>query len=383
MSVENKENPMNYTGSALVSDCAPTLVSSDTVGEFTIFVDGDQLYDDMLNAIRHARRSIWLESYIFAADEIGSRFITAMAEKATQGLDVKLHIDAAGSFLELNDLMKRYLVESGVKLKYFHRWHWRQPWRYNKRNHRKLLVIDNEVAFLGGFNIHRESTREFFGTRHWRDTHVRLKGKLPEDAAQLFDQCWRGRLHETYFHCRASSAVFTNSNKHCRQALHCLLKSLIADSKTTLYICTPYYVPDRKIQRNLVTIANRGVDVRLLVPAKGDVRLTRWAAQAAYASLLSAGVRVFEYQPRMLHAKTMVSDDDWSLVGTANMDYRSFFVNYEINLISRNRSLAVQLRQQFEQDLVESIEIHQVAWGNRRIYRYGLESVGWLMRRWL
>lgn len=374
---------MNRRDTKYMASCFPSLRPSDDTTEFSLFFEGDELYEAMLKSIENAEYTVWLEAYIFAKDEIGTRFINAMIDQARRGLDVRLHIDAAGSFGQLSQPMKLFLRNNGVKLAYFHRWSWRKPWRYNQRNHRKLLVVDNKVAFLGGFNIHRDSSLECVGEQRWRDTHVQIQGEIAKDAAWLFELQWHGRLHKTPFQCRANDALITNTNRHCRKALHCLLQHFFESAETSLYITTPYYVPDYKTQRALITAALRGVDTRLLVPSKSDVTITRWAAQASYAGLLASGVRIFEYQPRMLHAKTIVADNEWSTVGTANMDYRSFFLNYEINLVSRNHYLALALSDQFQRDEQEAVEVHQNVWLDRHWHEPFFEVVGWLMRRWL
>ena len=146
---------------------------------------------------------------------------------------------------------------------------------------------------------------------------------------------------------------------------------------------TPYFVPDHRTQHRLIEAAHRDVEVRLLVPAKSDVPLARWAARASYAALLHAGVRIFEYRPRMLHAKTAVVDGSWATIGTANLDYRSFFLNYELNLVSRNLDLCRRLQAQFDEDLAQSRQITAVSWPQRPSTERLLEAVGWMARRWL
>jgi cardiolipin synthase len=148
-------------------------------------------------------------------------------------------------------------------------------------------------------------------------------------------------------------------------------------------VTTPYFVPDHRTQNGLVQAARRGADVRLLLPGKGDVPITRWAARAAYRKLLSAGIRLFEYQPRVLHAKTAVVDGAVATLGTANLDYRSLFVNYELNLFSANRALCAALEEQFLVDLTEAMEVTVPGWSRRRWSGMVAESVGWLARRWL
>ena len=361
--------------------CIPQLVVGHD--DFKLYIEGDELYVDMLAAIAAAQKSVDMESYIFAADEVGWRFAEALAAKGAEGVVVRLHIDAAGSLHWGSRQLERFLRLHNVQVHRFHRWSWRKPWRYNRRNHRKLLVVDKREAYLGGFNIHRESSREFAGEARWRDTHVRMRGHLARQASFLFDRFWAGDRRWVLRVVNASSVLVPNHNSHCRRSFYCLYTHVFESAQQTLYLTTPYFVPDNRTQRALKRAAERGVDVRLLVPAKSDVPITQWAAQAAYASLLASGVQIFEYLPRMLHAKTVVIDGSWGSLGTANLDYRSFFLNYELNLVSRDRELCEELQQQFLTDLAEAKQIVATRWAQRRWYRRVLELVGWMARRWL
>jgi cardiolipin synthase len=245
-------------------------------------------------------------------------------------------------------------------------------------------VVDGKTAFLGGFNIHRESSRAFYGEPRWRDTHVRLGGSLARHAADCFAAFWRRDLHwEPQESDSSGSVLMPNQTRACLRRLRCIYGTQFADAKSSIQISTPYFVPDHRTQHGLIEAAQRGVKVSLLVPGKSDVPITRWAARAAYARLLAAGVKVYEYLPRMFHAKTTVIDGTWATIGTANMDYRSLFLNYELNLITRDEQLCRQLQAQFEQDLTESAEISRQLWAERKWKEYLFETIGWLSRRWL
>ncbi|HHH35572.1 MAG TPA: cardiolipin synthase B [Gammaproteobacteria bacterium] len=350
---------------------------------FRLYTEGDELYADMLRSIAGARQRIRMESYIFAPDELGWRFARALARRGEEGLQVRVLMDAAGSLFWRAPELARYLRAHGVKVRWFHRWSWRRPLRYNRRDHRKLLAIDEDHFYLGGFNIHRENSLELYGEQRWRDTHVRLEGELTRHANRLFDRFWKGRKRWMPPRRRRANVLLTNHSGRCRHALQCLYMEIFHRARSRIYVTTPYFVPDHRTQHTLMEAARRGVDVRLLVPRKSDVTLTRWAAQAAYAGLLREGVRIFEYQPRILHAKTAVADGDWATLGTANLDYRSFFLNYELNLVSRDPGLCRGLEAQFLRDLEASVEIMPVEWAQRHWGRHLLEMIGWLARRWL
>ena len=365
----------------LVPACVPPLQAGHR--SFTLFFEGDGLYEAMLADIAAARACIRMESYIFAADEIGWRFARALAERAAAGVEVRLHLDAAGFLLWGNHKLKTWLREQGIQLRLFHRWRWRDPLRYNRRNHRKLLVVDEAAVYVGGFNIHRENSRAVFGEERWRDTHVRLGEVEAGAAARLFDDFWNGLRRQSFPRQGAVNVLVANVNRTCQQALRCLYSDSFRAARRSIYLTTPYFVPDHRSQRELRAAARRGVDVRLLVPRKSDHRLMQWAARAAYAKLLDAGVGIYEYLPRMLHAKTAVVDGGWATVGTANLDYRSLFMNHEINLVSRDPLLCQRLEAQFLADLEEAERITGRQWARRPWSQHVVEVIGWLARRWL
>lgn len=352
--------------------------------EHELFVEGDDLYDAMIGSITAASQRVDLETYIYAADEVGWRIAEALAERARAGVHVRVLVDAAGSLFSFSRALERHLRQRGVVVQRFHRWSWHRPLRFYRRNHRKLLAIDGREAYVGGFNIHRESSRAAYGPACWRDTHVRLRGALAAEAAALFDAFWAGD-HSGAAHATPGTgdALVPNHSRICRHQVHCLYLRLLRSAERRLYLTTPYFVPDHRTQNELVEAARRNVDVRLLLPGKSDVRITHWAARAAYQKLLAGGVRVFEYQPRVLHAKTAVIDGDVATVGTANLDYRSLFVNYELNLFSANEPLCAALEAQFLEDLAEAEEVTARSWSLRPWTRLITESVGWAARRWL
>jgi len=351
---------------------------------FELFTEGDTLYDAMLASIAEAREHVLLESYIFAADEVGRRFADCLIEAARRGVIVRLHLDAAGSLFWHANRLSKQLRGSDVKLRWFHRWDWRHPWRYNRRNHRKLLVVDGNCAYIGGFNIHRESSLRCYGQQRWRDIHIRVRGSLAREAMQLFGYFWMGRKRRAVADPLGSGdMLLSNYSRGARRLLNGSFASMLSHARRSIFITTPYFVPQRRIQRQIADAAARGVDVRVLVPLKSDVRLAQWAARAAYAPMLACGVRIFEYQPRLLHAKTIVVDASHATVGTANFDYRSFFLNYELNLFTRNPYLCHELDKVYREDLVHSEEILGERWSRRPWTHKLLELIGWMARRWL
>ncbi len=348
------------------------------------FVDGDALYAAMVEDIAAARSRVRMESYIYAADEVGQAIAAALMERARAGCLVQLRVDALGSFDTLDADFASALIDGGVQLEWCRRWNWRRPFEIHRRNHRKLLIVDQNCCYLGGFNVHREASRRAYGDDCWRDTHVRLSGDLVAHAIQAFDEYPRAGHRRQWRQLRGRHGYLVpNRGIKRRFLLHRWLKRRFGKARTRIWLTTPYFVPPASIQRALVSAATRGIDVRVLVPRRSDVRLAQWASRAAYARLLAGNVRIFEYLPRMLHAKTAVIDDHWSMVGTANLDYRSLFINDELVLWSDHPALNQDLADDFEHDLAQAEEITRQRWSRRFGLNWIAELIGWLARRWL
>ena len=348
----------------------------------TLFTEGDALYDEMLADLALARVSIRFETYIFVDDEIGEQFITNLGKAARSGVATVLRLDAAGSWSGLRRSSAAELAGSGVTLGWSRGWSWRHPGSFNLRNHRKLLIIDDRVAYLGGFNINRNSSRRVVGEARWRDTHVRITGPLVRDAIAVFDRYLAsGRWSQL----RSTRGFYLLPNRtaRCRHRLLCAFNEQFSSARERVWLTTPYFVPDWHSQNRLCAAARRGVDVRLLVPGKNDVAIAQWASRAAYTRMLASGVRIFEYQPRVLHAKTALVDHSWATVGTANFDYRSFFMNDELNLLAEDRSFNAELAAQFELDLASAREVTEESWNHRHWYAPFAEAIGWWARHWL
>lgn len=353
------------------------------IDSYQIFHEGDTLFSAMRDAIQNAKQMILMESYIFA-EEIGWEFARILAKKVQQGVTVKLVIDAAGVFFYNMKALLEFLKTQGVETHIFHRWTWLNPMRFNVRNHRKLLIIDDHLVFLGGFNCHNAPSLRLMGNKRWRDTHICITGKLIEDAKNCFYEAWHGyaALHQSY-----TSDLIVNLAPGKSQLIPRHLRKIYSElwpkALKYIYLTTPYFVPDRKTQCALMQAAKNGVEVKIIVPAKSNHHVTRWAARAAYANLLRSGVRLFEYTPRMLHAKTFVMDDTWASIGSANMDYRSFFLNYEINLFTRHQAICHIIKEQFANDLKSSTEVHAGKWPARHWSEKVTELIGWFCRRWV
>ncbi len=351
------------------------------IEQFTVFTEGDELYDDMLASIRLAKTSIVLESYIFEPDVIGVRFIDALIERASSGIKIRLHLDCFGSSSLLLSTEVERMATAGIELKWFNPWRWYKPHRFIRRNHRKLMVIDSRSVWLGGFNIHKENSLREFGKDRWLDTQIRIDGPLAEHAQVYFDRLWQGRRDwSPSFDMHTGSILVSNHNLLQRHQLRRMLAMKFYNARKQILLCTPYFMPDRFIQRQMVKAAKRGMDVRLLLPYITDSVLTQWVARATYSSLMASGIRVYEYKPRFLHAKMMIIDDDWCTVGSANLDFRSFFINFEINLVSTRSELVNRLQDIFIEDLELCREIDPDRWAHRRGLWWFYQAAGWVLR---
>tara|TARA_R110002110_G_scaffold167482_1_gene368468 strand:- start:12658 stop:13665 length:1008 start_codon:yes stop_codon:yes gene_type:complete len=303
----------------------------------------------MCRLIDNAKTEILLESYIFSLDQVGNKIVKILNKKAAQGLTVKLNLDAVGSHYYQCGRHWKSILHENVSLRWFHRWNWRRPWQFNVRNHRKLLVIDRSIAFIGGFNIHRESSRQYFGEKRWRDTHMKLQSDAVALLAQYFSDIWLIK-HQIYYDSNKEFLFIPNLSRKCRYLLRCQLSQLINNARTSIQVTTPYFVPDEYLIKDLINASQRGVEVSLLVPHCGDHPLINSMAWAYYSRLTQSGIRIFAYLPRMLHAKTTVVDSHIVIIGSANMDYRSLFVNYELVCLFASRKVAEELSENFRRD---------------------------------
>ncbi len=332
-----------------------------------IFDDGRAAFPALEAAIAAATDHVHVEYYIFRADATGRRLLALLTERARAGVEVRLLVDGLGS-IALSDRDLAALREAGGRDAVFLPVSLvRRPLAFNFRNHRKIVVVDGRVAFTGGLNV----GDEYSGRRRyaWRDTHMRIEGPSVASLGEVFAEDWNFATGEEltaprYFPQPRRSGdvvaqVIDSGPDQPQQSIHRILFSAITLAERRCWLTTPYFVPDPAILVALQCAALRGVDVRILLPSKGDLPLVQLAGRSFYEELLAAGCRIWEYQPVMLHAKTMTIDGCWGTVGSANMDIRSFRLNFEVNLVAYGRSFATRLEQIFETDLSRSTEIQR------------------------
>jgi cardiolipin synthase len=322
-----------------------------------IFTSAQETYDDILRSIDTATHHIHLEYYIFRPDETGKCFVERLAEKARAGVEVRLLLDAIGAWRTTRRFLKP-LIEAGGKVETFlPAIPLRRHWHINCRNHRKIVIVDGETAYTGSQNIGDEYRGRRRDLAPWHDTHLRLDGPAARELQEIFVEDW-------YFACeeeltgaaylrrpasRGRSLVQIVPSGPDQQAgvLSHIFFSAISLARNTIRIATPYFVPDPGLILALQHAAYRGLRVEIVIPTKTDSLVALWAGRSFYQELVRAGVCVWEYDHGMLHSKTVSIDDRWTMVSSANMDIRSFLLNFEVTASIFDQAIAGRVGQDF------------------------------------
>jgi cardiolipin synthase A/B len=354
-------------------------------GEATLLQNGDAFYPAMLTAIREAKDSINFETYIFEPDEIGRQFIDAFKERAQAGIEVRLLVDGFGA-MKLKRRYRDELSQAGVKVKRFRPLGVRNLVRVYRREHRRATVIDGKVGFTGGAAISKKWKGNVTNRHEWRDSMTRVTGPLVAGIQSAFAENWVYCTGEVLAGPRffppldrgpglcAISVVSSPSDS--LQTIRLLFWLSFTNARRRLWICNSYFIPDRRLRDAVVERARRGVDVRVLVPGNHtDAVPVQAAGQSYYEELLKAGVRIFEFEPSMMHAKTVVIDGVWSIVGSANMDERSMELNEENLLGISHRDFARSVEEGLLADYGRSREVRLEDWRKRSILRRGFERM--------
>ena len=348
-------------------------------GAVTTYTFGQDLYDDMLAAIEGAQRRILFETYIWKGDEVGERFKRALSEAAGRGVEVYAIYDSFAN-LVVDPRFKRF----GPRLRvlaypvYTAGWRFFDLRRYG-RDHRKILVVDDEVGFVGGYNIGTAYATE------WRDTHVRITGPGVWDLGRAFADFWnlhrrprhgpRPLLLEAAADWEPRIRVHRNVPRLWMFPIRGMYLEAISRASTRIWMTHAYFIPDDDFAAALCDAAGRGVDVRLLVPRTSNHVVADWLSRGFYGELLAAGVRIFRYQGAMVHAKTATVDGRWSTIGTANVDRLSMTGNYEVNVEVIDPGLAAEMERIFECDLTNTEELTATEWQARGVHKRFTEAV--------
>ena len=370
--------------------------------QVTLLLDGGAAYPAMLEAIVQATASIELETYLWASDENGHRFLDALCIKAQEGVRIRVVIDGAGSWGFSGDDVRR-LAAAGVQLSIFHPvGPWRRRWGWQIRDHRKLLVIDGRIAFTGGMNLGNDYASRDWGGRGWRDVHARIVGPVVGELLRLFEMTWRYAEPETWEapkrlppprHAHVEQAAISTSATRVqalaigrwlgRRVIQRHLQQAIGAARRTVWLEAAYFIPTRALRRALRNAARRGVDVRVMVPRQLDVPGLGDASRYTWASLLKDGVRILEWLPSMLHAKTIAIDSEWCSLGSYNLDQRSLRYNWELAVSIADPEIARQLEARFESALPDCCEVNEEEWKRRGLFRRVRERFFYFFRLWL
>lgn len=338
--------------------------------------DGRQMFDTMMHDIMSARETINIMFFIVKNDETGRQFIDALTKKAREGVEVRLLLDSMGS-RQINDKVLRDFLDAGGKRAYFFPRKFNLVnFDFNYRNHRKLAVIDGIIGYTGGFNIAREylGLKKKFG--YWRDTHIRITGQSVQDINARFILDWRAAskekiiLSEAFYSSVINEGdtgiqIVSSGPDSVKEEVKRSLMKMITSAERSIYVQTPYFVPDDSILESLKMAAQCGVDVRVMIPCRPDHPLVYWATYSYAGELVKSGGRVFIYEKGFLHSKTMVVDGEVGTVGSANFDRRSFSLNFESNAFIYDKKEAQTMERIFCEDLKECRELTISLYENR------------------
>ena len=356
----------------------------------TILVNGEMKFPDVFESLRRAKHHIHIEYYIYENDAIGNELAQILIEKAQEGVEVRFIYDDFGSS-GIRKNIAHQLREAGVEAYPFYKIKLIMlANRMNYRNHRKIIVVDGTIGYVGGINVSDEYINNGKDDKlYWRDTHLKIVGTSVFNLQTIFLADWNFCANQKI---RYSSNYFPviNETKHYGNHLVQIISSgpdskhpkikytliqAILSAKKEICITTPYFIPDRSFLDAIKIAALSGIEVKLLLPTKSDSVVVNTTSQSNFQELLDVGVKIYTYNKGFIHAKTMVCDQKVAIIGTANFDNRSFDLNFEINAIVYNEQIANELRDLFEKDLAFSTLILSEQWAKRRWYRKVTEKV--------
>jgi len=359
----------------------------------TVLTNGPTFYEAELEAIRGAERSVNLEAYIFQKGEIGQRFVTALTERSQAGVTVNVVLDGVGSAGVGKNFFSD-LKKAGGNVVWYNGMKWNKLPHFNNRTHRELLVVDGRTAFIGGAGVADHWFKDKSKHPRWRDTMVKVEGDAVPHLQATFAENWLESCGEVLFgpdhfvrqECeRQGDVLIVNSTPSGGGATRArmLFQVLLASATKTIHITTPYFLPDRSVIDELVrAVRERNVEVVVLVPGKrSDHMLTRSSSRHAYGKLLKAGASIHEYETSMIHAKILLIDSIWGVVGSTNFDNRSFGINDEVNLAARDPDFTQRLQQDFAKDLACSRKVTYQEWKRRPVLERAPELLGWVLER--
>ena len=374
--------------------------------ELTIFVESMPMIAALIRDIQSAQKRVWVESYIFLNDVAGSAVAEALQESARRGLDVRVLYDAIGSQTTPWAFFRK-MEGAGVQVHCFHSV-WEALYRFsifrvlNRRNHRKLLIIDDRVAYFGGMNLVAQGSAALVQppedvpiSAGWRDVHVRLSGPQQEELAESFDRSWcrarrlkvkrRPRLYRLGLPAEGVESIqFFDSGpgrKHTRAAR--VFSQLIRRAQRRLLLSMAYFLPVGPVLGQLLRAHRRGVFIQVVLPGESDVRLVQRATRSLYRRLLRRRFHIYERQRNMLHSKVMIIDEEWSLLGSCNLDARSLYINFEFLAVIHSRNLATALSKIVHDEIDGSRRVTLRSHAKQNWWQRLLDRLAWSLRWWL
>ena len=360
----------------------PGILASNRV---TSLINGDQIFPAMLAAVRDAKKSICLETYIYWSGEVGQEFADVLAEKARAGVKVHVIIDWIGS-RKIDRSLLNFMRQAGVEVERYNPLVWYAPTRINHRDHRKLLIVDGRVGFTGGAGLADIWQGNADSPRHWRDSMFRLEGPAVAQMQAVFMDNWmkttaRVLDGDDYFPELPPAGdqfaqVFKSSPREGTEDVRLMNLLSIAAARKSIRLSAAYYVPDALTTQEFIEAVQRGVKVEIIIPgAETDSPIVKHASRGKWGPLLKAGVRIYEYEPTMYHCKMMIVDDVWVSVGSANFGNRSFRLNDEANLNVFSPTFAAEQSRQFEADKTKCTEVTYHEWKKRGVWSRFMEVI--------
>lgn len=376
--LSHESNQLIHLGQSLMS--APFYQGNSAIH----FADGQTKMEALIDDIKKAKRFIYLQYYIFQDDEIGSRLAELLIQKAREGLDVKVIYDHVGSFKTKRRFFKR-MADAGIGVYPFFKVTFPiLGTRINWRNHRKIAIIDGNIGYIGGMNI---ADRYVNGWKHgiWRDAHIRVEGPIIKSLNHSFAIDWNysrqvdirdvNRAFPSEHLDNWGMQLITSGPTGQWSNLLMMFQKAIGNAKQSVWIQTPYFLPSESLLRALQSAALAKVDVRLMIPLNPDSAMLRYASFSFVKECLQSGIKVYLYQPGMLHSKMMIIDNELVTVGSTNFDFRSFEHNFEGNLFIYSQEFNRQMREQFLADQAESRRVIPFEWQRRARSKKLLESL--------
>jgi len=337
-----------------------------------ILCDGEAAFPSMMTAVEQAKTSIMAEFYIWRGDRVGWQFADALIARSRAGVHVQAIYDAWGC-VDVDPLIFDTMREEGIAcIQYRPIAPWRPRWGFFRRNHRKMLIVDEQIGYVGGINLAQAYAPRASGGEDWKDFAVRVEGPVVNDMTRLFRHTWdRTRpqneptkkktvvVPATSHQSNGNTSVALISNNEFGQRYLIRRNYIHAINQAThrIVIANAYFLPDRAIRRALYRARKRGVAVTVLVPGDSDVKLVKWATNHLYGRCLRRGIRIFEYQGSMLHAKTAVIDESWTTIGSYNLDHQSLRYNLEVNLTILDQEQGTAMANHLSVLLAQAIEI--------------------------